>query len=508
MKHKILFLIDTIYTQFGIAKFLQEKIDADFDVIYEVNHHIKKQFVDQKFVNFSNQWFYWDNHSENTSKEPDIEYLKLFEKKYNIDLWKIAYSERIFSQYNTYHKFNRKEILLILEKDCKFFEKVLDESKPDFLIMKLADFARNQLLLELCTAKGIEVLMLIQSRLGYRAYLSSSISKFSDFSKEKITNSTEKSFPELRNYLKKFDKLKQSKSSKSGGINTPIKTKIITFLKWSSKTFDKEYQNTYDHFGVTRFSVIKNVFLSKIRVWIRANFLEKNSIKNLNYDENFIYFPLHVQQERNIDIDAPYFSNQLFVVENIAKSLPVGLKLYVKEHYFMRNRNWHPVSFYKSLLNLPNVKLIHPEANSLDLIKNCSLVITIAGTTALEAAFYEKPSITLANTSYSNLSSIQKIEKFEDLYSTINNSLKIKVNASELNKFIIHQEKNSFVFDEIELNNAIIENFHTGGLVPDSEMSINNLNLFLESRRKSFEPLITEYINKINEINRKKQNIS
>jgi hypothetical protein len=504
LKNKILFWVDPVYTQFGIAKFLQEKLDADFDFIYEVNHHIKKQFINQKYVNFTNQWFYWDHYSKNASKNPDTEYLKSFEEKYDIDLWKIASSERLFSEYNKFHKFTREEILSILEHDCKFFEKVLEQSKPDFLIMKLADFARNQLLLELCVSKGIDVLMLIQSRLGYRMYISSTISESDDFSKEKITDDSKKSFSELREYLKKYDKLKQSKEITNVGLNSSIKNKLVTFLKWSFKTFDNEYRKTYDHAGVTRFSVIKNVFLSKILVWSRTNFLKKNSIKNLNYDEKFIYFPLHVQPERNLDLDAPFYSNQLNVIENIVKSLPVGLKLYVKEHYNMRFRNWRSISFYKSLLNLPNVKLIHPTVNPVDLIKNCSLVISIAGSTALEAAFYEKPSIILANTSFSNLSSVQKLETFEDLYSTIINSLKIKVNLSELNNFVIHQEKNSFNFDEVELNNAIMENFHHNGLVPDSEISINELNSFFESRRSSFEPVITEYINRIHEINRKK----
>lgn len=504
MKNKILFWIDPLYTQFGIAKFLQEKIDADFYVIYEMNHHIKKQFIDQKLINFTNQWFYWDSYIKNINKIPDVKYLKLFEEKYQIDLWKLVSSERLFSKYNKFHKFSREEILSILEHDCKFFEKILDESKPDFLIMKLADFARNQLLLELCKSKGIDVLMLIQSRLGYRAYISSSITESDDFSKEKIPDGYEKSFSELREYLKKYDKLKQFKEVRSGGSNLSIKNKFFTFLKWSFKTFDSEYRKTYDHLGVSRFSVIKNIFLSKILLWTRTNFLEKNSIKIVDYNENFIYFPLHVQPERNLDIDAPFYSNQFIVIENIAKSLPVGIILYVKEHYNMRYRNWHSIWFYKSILKLPNVKLIHPTVNPIDLIKNCSLVISIAGSTALEAAFYEKPSIILANTSYSNLSFVEKLEKFEDLYSTINNSLKVKVNVSELNNFVVHQEKNSFAFDEIELNNAIIENFHHGGLIPDSEISINKLNTFFESRRKSFQPIIAEYLKKIHEINRKK----
>ena len=168
MAEKFLFWIDITYTEFGIAKFLQEKISADFYVIYDVNHHLKKSFLNQNIVNFKKQWFYWD-YLSNINKEPDIEYLKSFEKKYEIDLWKIAFSERIFSDFQKFHNFTRKEILSILEHDCKFFENVLDEVNPNFLIVKLADFHRTQLLVELCKAKGVKVLMLISSRLGFRS---------------------------------------------------------------------------------------------------------------------------------------------------------------------------------------------------------------------------------------------------------------------------------------------------------------------------------------------------
>ena len=41
---------------------------------------------------------------------------------------------------NPFYKFKKDEILNILERDCKFFESVLDEIKPEFLIIKVTDF--------------------------------------------------------------------------------------------------------------------------------------------------------------------------------------------------------------------------------------------------------------------------------------------------------------------------------------------------------------------------------
>ena len=497
MTDKILFWIDAGLMHFGIAKFIQNKIDAKLFSIYDLNHHLKKSFLNQNIIKFKKQWFYWDYQS-NIHKEPDIEYLKLFEKKYGIDLWKIAFSERIFSDFQKFHNFTRDEILSILENDCKFFEKVLDDVNPNFLIIKLADFHRTQLLVELCNAKGIKVLMLIASRLGFRSYISSSISKIANNINIK-NNEKPVTFFELREYLQKFDKFKQSSKTQSGGIGMPVKDKIIAFLKWIFQTYDDEYGKTYDHFGVTIFQVLKNMIIQELTRNSRQRFLKKNSITNLKFKEKFIYFPLHVQPERNIDIDAPYYSNQLEVIKNIARSLPIQYKLYVKEHNSMKFRNWRSKSFYNSILNLPNVKLIHPSSNPLGIIKNCSLVITIAGSAGLEAAFYEKPTIVLADVSYSNLSCVKKIKNIEELPETIREFLRVKVDPNELSDFIQYQEKNSFEFDEIELRNELSKISLLSGMVSNDKMSINQLNSFFEQKRKSFEPLVTNYIKKINE---------
>jgi len=497
MKPKILFWIDTNYTQFGISKFLQEKIDANFYVIYDFQHHIKKIFLDQSIVDFKKQWFYWDNHSR-LDENFDLSYLKSFEIKYKIDLWKIISSERLFSDYESYHFFNNKEILSIVEKDCRFFETVLDEIKPDFLIIKLADFLRTHLLVELCKSKGIKVLMLIQNRLGYLVNVSSSITELQDFKKIQLdSKNNSPTFLELRNYLQKYDKQKQFQNLKSGDIGVSFTDKVKTFFEWFLNTFDDEYRQTYDHTGVTRFNVITKRIDNMLITRKRKSFIDNHSIMNINFGEKFIYFPLHIQPERNLDLDAPYFKNQLDVIENIARSLPINYKLYVKEHFSMKYRKWRPLSFYKTLLSLPNVRFLHPSFDSLTAIKNSSLVITIAGSSGLEAAFYEKPSIIFADVSYSNLSCVTKVENIEDLHKLIKNSLKIQVDPFELFQFIKFQENNSIPFDEIELNNSILDNFHSSGLVPDSKISIKNLNSFFENRRKSFEPLINEYIKKI-----------
>ena len=107
MTKKILFFIDLWFFHYGIAKYIQEKSDYELYSIIEVEDKAKEFFNQQQFVNFKNIWQYLDNVSIK-NKKPDISYLKKFEEKYGIDLWKIAYSERVFYQYNKFHKYTEQ----------------------------------------------------------------------------------------------------------------------------------------------------------------------------------------------------------------------------------------------------------------------------------------------------------------------------------------------------------------------------------------------------------------
>ena len=125
---------------------------------------------------------------------------------------------------------------------------------------------------------------------------------------------------------------------------------------------------------------------------------------------------MHVSPERYIDISAPFFSNQLEVITNIAKALPAEYKLYVKEHFAMKPLHWRKTSFYKQILSLPNVEFIHPLVSADEIIRKSSLVIAITGTSALQAAFFEKPSIVFAHNIYEEfLSSVIRISSYEEL---------------------------------------------------------------------------------------------
>jgi hypothetical protein len=114
--------------------------------------------------------------------------------------------------------------------------------------------------------------------------------------------------------------------------------------------------------------------------------------------ERFVLFPLHLEPEATTLVFAPYWDNQVALVENVAKVLPLDRKLYVKEHYSAIGRR-RP-GFYDRIRRLPNVRLITPHADSHDLIQRADAVVTITSTVGWEALLYECPVLTFGEVFY------------------------------------------------------------------------------------------------------------
>jgi hypothetical protein len=135
-----------------------------------------------------------------------------------------------------------------------------------------------------------------------------------------------------------------------------------------------------------------------------------------------IYFPLHVQPEFTIDVRAPFCTNQLALVENIAKSVPGGYRLIVKDHPGMRGRR--PLSYYRSLKSLYNVQVVSPDVDSHELIKNADAVLSIVGTSAWEGILYEKPVIAFGPLAYRFYDLVHECRTISDLPALLSHEIR------------------------------------------------------------------------------------
>ncbi|MGQ0741562.1 MAG: hypothetical protein ACT4OG_04610 [Alphaproteobacteria bacterium] len=111
--------------------------------------------------------------------------------------------------------------------------------------------------------------------------------------------------------------------------------------------------------------------------------------------EGTVLLALHVQPEATPDYVAIHWADQLRLAEDVADSLPPGMRLFVKEHpdFFCIRPPWR---FIKLLLR-PNVSLAPRKADLRAMLPKLDCLVTIAGTAALEATRFGTPTVIYSN---------------------------------------------------------------------------------------------------------------
>jgi len=502
MKKKICFWINKNFVQYGLANKFKNNSDYELYGIVDGNKSLQNFVENQNLINFKKIF----NFVNKIEKKPDLAYLKSFEERYEINLVHIAYTDRLFyKEYNKYYSFSHEEILSLLENECRFFESILDEIKPDYVLLGLFNQQYQYLLYQMCQRKSISMIFLEPMRFGDRFLVTDQMFYDPEGTPEKIQiHAEKKSKKEILSFFKEFKPLRFYKQINPTSTYKPKKLdKIKAFSNFllTSDALDDMYAN----YGKTK----KNILLkgtasvNSVITKRRVSFIDKNFEKKIPENSPFIYFPMHVDPEKVLLMGAPYFTDQIPVIKNIAKSIPVDFKLYVKEHPGMKWVGWRPESYYKDILNIPNVVLVHPSVSSEEIMKKSSLVITIRGTSSLEAAFYEKPSIVFfPEIGYETLSAIHILSDISELPTAIRTSLKKQVNLLDLSDYIRFTEKNSFELSTEKFNFEMSQRLkYNVGYLYDQEISETEMTSLLDDYDWLFSMLYEKYYEKIKQTN-------
>lgn len=496
MKSKILVWLDANLTQFGIIAKLEKILDSELYAIVDAGKQ-REFYEKQNFVNFKKIWFLQDYLEEKRTKV-DLNNLKIFEEKYKVNLWDLAYSDPVLNEHNKFYNFSYEEILSIFESEIRLFESVLNEVNPEFIIIRISDVSQIELLYQMCISRKIKPLVLTNTRLGYRSMISDNPETMYRF-KEKLSQQEISNQIDLENDKKKYLKKYTEQMIKfRRNYQTSKLKKIQAILKFIKIFNDKKYKKHYSHFGMSVWSVFCKELEISLKRPFRKKFLLDHSILKINNEKPFIYFPLHFQPERSTLILSPYYTNQLELVENIAKSLPIDYTLLVKEHPKQGVMGWREIGFYKKIIKIPNVKLVHISTENEELINNSSIVITVTGTSGLEAAMAKKPSIILADLIYSDIPSVHRLKKIEELPKLIQDILETNQDY-EFKKIIKTIEENSFEFDFSAMRTQINERFYFNGFFRNVEISEKMMGEFLEENKDVFDKLAIEHKNTIEE---------
>jgi hypothetical protein len=105
----------------------------------------------------------------------------------------------------------------------------------------------------------------------------------------------------------------------------------------------------------------------------------------------FVYYPLHQEPEMALQGLSPEYFYQLSLIAAVARDLPAGIRLAVKETFGAIGRR--PRDFYGQIADFKNVVLLEPMQLGLECARRAEAVVTICGTAGFEAAVLGRPVI-------------------------------------------------------------------------------------------------------------------
>ena len=178
-----------------------------------------------------------------------------------------------------------------------------------------------------------------------------------------------------------------------------LKTIAIDIARWGAITLGLKGTK-----GVLRQRKGYDILIKNLRYFRFMRKALNNNIKHFHNDVgdwDYIYFPLHVDPEASTMVLADMFTDQMAVIESIAKTMPAGTRLIVKEHIPCLGHR--PKGFYERIANMPDVRLVNPFMNNFEIMQNAKLVCTITGTAGWESFIFGKAPLVIGNVYYLKL---------------------------------------------------------------------------------------------------------
>ena len=131
------------------------------------------------------------------------------------------------------------------------------------------------------------------------------------------------------------------------------------------------------------------------------------------------------------------------------------------------------------------------------MLKNSSLVVTIAGTSGVEAAVYEKPTIVFSDMGYNLLPSVFLVTDLNTLPSLIRKALNTKVNAIDVDKYFTLFEQESIHFPYYEFEAKLFKTFFHSGNFIDTEIDEKTMQNYLVENKNDYEIMAKKHIERI-----------
>ena len=371
------------------------------------------------------------------SKDPtDHEYLEMLEREYTH--YKILGLQLMASQENTRHYHYRKywpitsdeENKYWLELNYKKVMRVLDDFRPDVILDTDNAELQRTVLSEVAYKRGIPYATIEYGKYGFYKYPSFQNSfgidpYFRRIYEDSLALSADDMSEEYA-YIKDFREKSSIMNKEFAGTVTSQyeRGRLFDSMKIMLGKWNYFWDQDHTAHNAKR-KKLSGMLYAPTKPYLKyyldvERIKRKLLVKNDYFEEpvegeRYVYMPLHLIPESSVFVKASFYVDEMNLIEQVSKSLPVGWKLYVKEHQAMLGER--DLDFYKKAAELPNVRVvqINHYKDPKPWITKAEGVVTITGTAAYEAALLGKKSIIFGEVPFSLIDGITRVSSFEDL---------------------------------------------------------------------------------------------
>jgi hypothetical protein len=322
-------------------------------------------------------------------------------------------------------------MLSILQAGLVDIERLFDQVQPDFVVSFICVTFGEYLAYLFARSRGIPFLNLRPTRIRKYVTCGSSVVEPSERVRTAYQRYlTDQLEDEWTEQAREYIAFVQTEHAMYEGVIPPTRmprTKAFSIRPASlPRLLQSEYQYRFgkvrdNHNPGVLVPLLYTRLLNPMQAWwnhrrLSAKYVSEDELRSLEY----AFFPLHTEPEVSLLVYSRAYLNQIEAIRTISNSIPVGMKLVVKEHPAAVGKR--PLSYYQKILEIPNVRLADPALSSKPLVTNARLVATIAGSIGWEAVLRQKPVIVLGHTPYEFLppSMVRRVTDMERLGSEIN----------------------------------------------------------------------------------------
>ena len=289
------------------------------------------------------------------------------------------------------------------EKALLTMYSIMDEwfnsNNPDALFLPIIESMDAMLIYNIAKSRNVKTICYGHARQINLSFFSDSyLETLPSFSKRITTNiehinkantflNSYKSSPVKMSYANQVKKLYSSFQNKN---QLPYHQPINLFLRLIRNIKLKLTCEKWNQLSLFHIKFLVTIERIVLPIQKQAYLIfEKLYLKPINkLPLSFDYFPLHFSPESSINTPAPYYIDQMRVIDEILLTRDSNHLLLVKEHpsmYLKRN-----FSFYKALKKKPFIRIVSKKFNSQELIQKSKYTYSVTGTACMEAFLLNK----------------------------------------------------------------------------------------------------------------------